>query len=93
VGVVVDPPATNAELARDAGLSYPILADPDLRAIDAYGLRHAGAGVDGHDIAHPASVLIDGDGIVRWTFVTQSVRVRPTPAVVLAAIDALAPRR
>jgi peroxiredoxin len=60
-----------------------------LHAIDAYGLRHAGAGPDGHDIAHPASVLIDRDGIVRWTFVTRNVRVRPTPDDVLAATDAL----
>jgi peroxiredoxin len=93
VGLVVDPPATNAELARDAGLSYPILSDPDLRTIDAYGLRHAGAGPDGHDISHPASILVDGDGIVRWTFVTQNVRVRPTPDVIFAAVDALPSRR
>jgi hypothetical protein len=31
----------------------------------------------------------DGDGIVRWTTVATNVRVRPTPATVLAAIDAL----
>jgi peroxiredoxin len=52
-------------------------------------LRHPGAGPDGHDIAHSASVLIDRDGVVRWAFVTRNVRVRPTPADVLAAIDAL----
>jgi peroxiredoxin len=90
-GIVVDAPETNADLARDAGLAYPILSDPDLRAIDAYGLRHAGAGPDGHDIAHSATVLVDGAGIVRWTFVTRNLRVRPTPADVLGAIDALSP--
>ena len=87
--VVVDPPVTNAELARDAGIEFPILSDPRLRTIDAYGLRHVGAGPDGHDIAHSASVLIDGSSVVRWTFVTENVRVRPTPDVVLAAIDEL----
>jgi peroxiredoxin len=88
-GVVVDDPATNAELARTAKLDYPILSDPDLHVIDAYGLRHAGAGPDGGDIAHSASVLVDGSGVVRWTYVTQNFRVRPTPADELAAIDAL----
>ena len=88
-GVVVDPVETNADLVRAAGLGFPILADPDLRMIDAYGLRHPGAGPDGHDIAHSASVLIDRDGIVRWAFVTRNFRVRPTPTNVLAAIDAL----
>lgn len=87
-GVVVDPVATNAELARDAGLAFPLLSDPDLRVIDAYGLRHVAAH-EGKDVAHSASVLVDPDGVVRWTFVTRNVRVRPTPHDVLAAIDAL----
>lgn len=87
--VVADPVETNAALARTAGIGFPILADPDLHAIDAYRLRHPGAGPDGHDIAHSASVLIDRDGVVRWTFVTRNFRVRPLPTDVLAAIDAL----
>jgi peroxiredoxin len=70
-------------------LGYPILADPTLQMIDAYGLRHAGAGPDGQDIAHSASVLIDGSGVVRWSFVTENVRVRPLPDAILAEIDRL----
>jgi len=88
-GVVVDPVDVNANLARTAKLEYPILSDPDLRMTDAYRLRHTGGGPEGHDIAHSASVLIDRDGVVRWTKVTRNLRVRPTPADVLAAIDAL----
>jgi len=86
--VVVDAPATNADLARDAKLDYPILSDPGLHTADAYGVRHTGGGPDAQDIARPASVLVDGAGIVRWTSVTRNFRVRPTPADVLAAIDA-----
>src|SRR5262245_59867891 len=86
-GVVVDPPATNADLARQAELSFPLLSDPDLHVIDAYGLRHAGGGPDGQDIAHAASVLVDGGGIVRWTAVAPNARYRPTPADVIAAVD------
>jgi peroxiredoxin len=85
--VVVDPVGTNAELAQSAGLAFPILSDPALGMIDAYGLRHVAAH-DGHDIALSASVLIDAGGVVRWTSVTRNVRVRPSPAEVLAAIDA-----
>lgn len=90
--MVVDPVATNAELARAAGLEFPILSDPELRMIDAYGLRHVAAH-DGEDIALSASVLIDADGVVRWTTVTRNVRVRPAPEEVLAAIDAHARSR
>jgi peroxiredoxin len=91
-GVVVDPVETNAGLARNAALAFPILSDPDLQMIDAYGLRHVAAH-DGKDIALSASVLIDGDGVVRWKSVTRNVRVRPDPSDALAAIDALPARR
>ena len=88
VGMVVDPVETNAELARNAGLDFPILSDADLRTTDAYGLRHRD-GHDGHDIALSASILVDGNGIVRWTHVARNLRVRPSPADILAAIDTL----
>lgn len=87
-GVVVDSEAQNAAVVRSLGLTYPILSDPDLRAIDAFGLRHRGQGPDGRDIAYSASVLLDGDGTVRWAAVTDNYRRRPTPADVLAAADA-----
>lgn len=90
-GVVVDPVETNAELAGDAGIEFPILSDPDMRLIDAYGLRHKAAH-DGMDIALSASILVDGDAVVRWASVSENVRIRPTPDEVLAKIDAL-PRR
>ncbi len=86
--MVVDPPEINASLSRDLGLGYPILADPALAMIDAYGLRHRNAH-EGRDIAHSASVLIDGEGIVRWTVVGDNLRVRPRPSTILAAVDAL----
>ena len=86
--MVVDPPNVNAELARHLGLTYPILADPTLTVVDTYRLRHPD-GHDGHDIARSASVLIDAEGIVRWSVVTDNFRLRPAPATVLAAVDAL----
>jgi len=86
--VVVDPVDTNAQLRRDAGLQFSILSDPDLRTIDAYGVRHRGGHGD-DDIALSASVLIDGNGIVRWSHATRNFRERPLPAAILAAIDAL----
>ncbi len=88
VGMVVDPVETNAQLARDAGLEFTILADPDLHTIDAYGLRHR-EGHEGQDIALSASVLLDADGTVRWSHVTPNFRVRPLPGEILAAVDGL----
>lgn len=76
----------NAELAADLGLSYRLLSDPQLQAIDAYGLRHAGAGTDGQDIARPATFVIDEEGIIRWRNLTESYSQRPKADDVLAHV-------
>jgi len=88
LAIAVDPVETNAQLRQDAGLELSILSDPDLKTVDAYGLRHPG-GHEGRDIALSASVLVDANGMVRWSHVTPNFRVRPLPSDVLAAVDAL----
>ena len=73
--VVVDPVETNLGVAESMGIDFPILSDPDLVAIDAFGLRHAGGSPDGGDIARPAIYLVR-DGIVRYRALTDNWRVR-----------------
>ena len=85
---MVDPVQQNAEVVRDLGLGYRILSDPQLVAIDAYGLRHEHA-AGRPAIAHPASFLIDANGIIRWRTITDNYRLRPQPETILAAIDRL----
>lgn len=91
LAIVVDSVAQNDAVVRDVGLDYRILSDPNLTAIDAYGLRHEQeAGQP--PIAHPASFLIDAGGMVRWRDLTDNYRLRPRPETILAAIDRLDPR-
>ena len=78
----------NAELASSLGLGYRLAADPTLTAIDAYDLRHQDPGM-GAPIARPATFVLDANGVVRWRNLTDNFRLRPRPADVLAAIDAL----
>lgn len=86
--MVVDPIATNAEVAADLGLEFPILADPEMRVIDAYDLRHRG-GHEGSDIARPATFVIDRDGVVRWRNLAENLRNRPRPEEVVAQVEQL----
>jgi peroxiredoxin Q/BCP len=88
VAIAVDSVAENADVAQNLALNYRVLSDPQLQAIDAYGLRHDDPGQE-KPIAHPASFLIDGEGIVRWRDVTSNYRLRPRPETILAAIDRL----
>jgi peroxiredoxin len=91
VAVCVDPPERNREVAERLSLGFPILSDPGLVAIDAFGLRHAGGNPfesgAAADIAHPATYLIEG-GVVRWRDLTNNYRVRTDPQRVLDALAA-----
>jgi len=85
----VDPPEVSANLRRKANLTFTFLSDPNLDVIRRYGLLHAAAGPDGHDISRPAEFLIDRSGIVRWENFTEDVRVRPRAQEMLAVVRAV----
>ncbi len=67
---------------------FVMLSDPDHRVIDRYGLLNPDAPPN-RPVPHPATYVIDQEGIVRWGFVEEDYRVRPTNADILAALEAL----
>ncbi len=67
------------KLAGDAELDYRLLSDPELTAIDAFGVRHPGGFLGERDIARPATFILDREGIVRWRDLTENFRVRVRP--------------
>jgi peroxiredoxin len=85
VAISVDPPEVSSNLQRKARLSFTFLSDPNLDVIRRYGLLHAGAGPDGHDVSRPAEFLVDRSGTVRWENFTEDVRIRPRAEEMLAA--------
>lgn len=80
--ISVDPVDVNNKLATDLKLDYPVLSDPDLKAIDAFGVRHPGGGY-GKDIARPATFVVDRKGVVRWRDLTENYRIRVRPERIL----------
>lgn len=48
-------------------VSFPFLLDEDRAVTKAYGLYHA-FGHDAFRIAHPATVAIDGAGVIRYIY-------------------------
>ncbi len=83
VGISVDPLEDSRALVKDLGLSFPLLSDPDLAVIRAYGVADESNG-----IAWPSEVLVDPGGAIRWRQGAQSVGTRPSAADVLRAFDA-----
>lgn len=80
--ICVDSVAENADVAERMGITFPILSDPELKAIDAFGLRHVDGGF-GKDIARPAVFLFDGNGALMWKSLTDTWRVRVRPEELL----------
>jgi peroxiredoxin len=89
VGVSVDTVEVSRMLGEKAGLSFPLLSDPQEKAIRHYDLLHIRGGPRKVDIARPAEFLIDPTGTVRWVNLTDDVRVRARAEQVLRLVDHL----
>lgn len=68
--------------------SYPFLLDEDRSTTKAYGLYHA-LGSDAFRIAHPASLVVDRGGMVRYIYRGEDQHDRAPVEQVLNAITKL----
>ncbi len=87
----VDPPETSAALKERLQSDFTFLCDERGALLDALGIRHRGGRADGGDIAFPTTILVDADGIVRWTYQSETYRQRDRPEDVFRALDQLGP--
>jgi methyl-accepting chemotaxis protein len=76
---------------EETGVPFDILIDESREVAKAYAVWHR-IGLDAWNIARPAVFLIDQAGRVRYSFVAGSQREYPSPAELLAAVDALPTR-
>jgi peroxiredoxin len=83
VAISVDTPEESRDLCQKAGYTFPFLSDPKADVIRRYDLLHAGAGIDGHDVARPAEFLVDSSGTVRWVNLTENYWVRARPEQII----------
>jgi peroxiredoxin len=62
-------------------ISFPFLLDEDRRVTKAYGVHHV-IGLDALNIAHPATFVVDRDGMIRMIYVGLDQHDRmPVPAI------------
>lgn len=65
---------------RSAGrIDFPMLEDKSHKVIDRYGILNP----DGKGWPHPATYVIDKQGVVRWLFVDVDYTKRPTNEQIL----------
>ena len=79
LAIAVDPPELARGVVEKHKLDFRILCDTEAEVIQAYGLVHSGGGPGGSDIAIPASVLIDRNGVIVWKRVATRAQDRPNP--------------
>lgn len=91
LAVSVDP-QDKAQFLRDKlkdqpGFNFPLLSDADHRVIDRYGLLNEQAR---RPVPHPATYVLDRQGVVRWKFIEVDYKLRPSNDDVLAQVKKIA---
>lgn len=82
--LMIDRVAAEDGMAPD----FIMLSDPDHAVIDRYGLFNENAPPN-RPLPHPATYVIDKEGVVRYRFVEVDYRVRPTNEDVLEVLKTL----
>ncbi len=79
----MDPPWRSRKLAARLGLTFPLLSDPGLKIIDAYGVQDPG-----NETAWPAVYVLAPSGRIVWRHLSETYKRRPPAATLDAALDA-----
>ena len=89
-GISVDLPFSQAEFSSQNELSFPLLSDFGGATVDAYGVGLANlAGIEGYNVAQRSVFVIDADGKVQWSWVSDSPLNEPSYDDVKAAVGAI----
>ncbi|HJT22984.1 MAG TPA: peroxiredoxin family protein [bacterium] len=80
--VSVDSIEDSANFNQQWRFPFPLLSDPDLKVIDAYGARLPN-GHEGKDIAKPTTLIIDPNKTIRFKYIGKDPTDRPTDNEIL----------
>lgn len=80
-----DEPEKLRNFQRDEGIEFPILVDTDNEVSISYGLLNESKPT----VPHPTAIIIDTDGVIRYSRVDENYKVRPSPEELLDALAKL----
>ena len=88
-GIAVADRDALADLQDTLGDNLTLLADPEGKAADAFGVVDTDPLLFGRKLAQSATFYVDKKGRIRYRWLPKSYRTRPNPDDVLKRIDEL----
>lgn len=90
VAVSYDSVEVLKRFAKQRGVTFPLLSDPESRTIEAYGIRNReaqGSRIDG--VPHPGTFIIGPGGVIVGKLFYEGYRRRHTSEEILAVVERL----
>ncbi len=88
-GISYDSVETLQRFAAKRAITFSLLSDEGSKTIDAFGIRNKEAKGRGEGIPHPATFIIDKEGIIRARLARENYRERHSGAELLDALKGL----
>jgi peroxiredoxin len=90
LGISVDTPFALNAFRDELGLSFDLVSDTNRRLVEAYDVRTDFASIGVEDLAKRAVFVVDGDGVVRFAWVSDDPGIEPDYDDVYDAVASLA---
>jgi glutaredoxin-dependent peroxiredoxin len=88
VGISVNDPFSNKAFAEKNRLPFPVLSDYNREVIKLYGVEMFDfAGLKGYTVAKRSIFIVDGQGVVRYTWISEDPTVEPNYGEVEKALE------
>jgi len=88
LAVSVDPPEDSARFRKGLAADFTFLSDMKSELLGRLNLLHRG-GYRGRDVAFPAAILVDKQGIARWVYKPELGHLRMMPEDLFGAMERL----
>lgn len=76
VGISYDPAEDLAKFAKKSKITFPLLSDPDSKAIKAYGILNKKAPRLISGIPYPGTFIVNKEGVIQATIFLEGYRER-----------------
>ncbi len=90
LGISVNDPFTQKAFAEANGLSFPLLSDYAREVVRRYGVYHENfAGLEGYTAAKRAVFVLDGEGVIRYKWVSDDPTKEPNYDEIISTLSKL----